>query len=463
MAAAVVAPLLADGASLPFLNFLFTLRASSPAHADPLYLRLLELTRGDAAADANDVLLLSTPIVSPDLFAYVGADGSTNLAPLPLEAREARAAAGVPIPPRIRGAFFDTAAAVLLRPGPAPGRPAPPAGELLAPYFAIGRLLPFFEREAPQHVAQLRARMTTLTQEIDQARREALAAQMQVRKLSPNNPTDPLQRHLDELGRAATDEERDGARFNAVSAASHRKLWDRARQLAGEIGDARTRRGAFLLLAVEQVKDLGAAFRDEEGDEGFERAAAFARTADVPAGVRAYGLAQAAELAAQKGRKRKASELLGEAAAAAAQVDRGSELRVVVLMLLAESAARVDAARAWELLAELAAAVNEAEGRPRREEDEGCDEIRIETADNAYCVYLDDRFSPPEVVFGAAARLDLARALAEARTLKGEVTRARALIHAARAVLAADAGRGAARSAFVSSSRMPDNPARRKV
>ncbi|HWS56056.1 MAG TPA: hypothetical protein VN228_18090, partial [Pyrinomonadaceae bacterium] len=128
------------------------------------------------------------------------------------------------------------------------------------------------------------------------------------------------------------------------------------------------------------------------------------------------------------------------AAAAAAQADRGTGLRVVAYTLLAASAARSEDARAWELLTELAAALNEAEGRP--EDAEGCAEIKVETAENAFCLQLDEEFTQPEEAFGAAARLDPARALAEARSIKDHATRALSLIAAARA---ATAGGGAAR------------------
>ena len=439
MAAAVAAPLVAEGANRFFLAFLFRLHDHSPRDAAPLYLRLLERTRADAAADANDVLLLSTPVVSPELFATIEVDGSTSLRPFPRDGGDRPAPAVAPFSASLRRAFFDAAAAVLLRQPPARGGAAPSAGEALAPYFAIGRLLPFFEREAAQYVAPLRARLTSLTQEIDESRRNAVSSQMQVRKLTPRNPTDPLQSQLNELARASTDEERDRARFNAVSAAAFRRLWDRARQLAGEIVDARTRRGALLLLAVEQVKSLGEAFDDGEAADDYERAAAFARAADVPAGVRAYGLAQAAELAARRGRRRRAAELLGEAAAAASQVDRGTGLRVVVYTLLAAAAARTGDARAWELLAELPAAVNEAGDRP--EDEEGCAEIRVETADNSFCLHLDEQFPQPEVAFAAAARLDLARSLAEARALKDGAARALALVAAARVAVEAAGAR----------------------
>ncbi|HEV3470158.1 MAG TPA: hypothetical protein VG148_12610 [Pyrinomonadaceae bacterium] len=441
-AVATAAPAFAEGVDSLALRFLLRLRARDAARADALYLRLLDATRADPSAGATQALLLSTPVVSPELIALVAPDGSVHFQTVNPRAQDPREAA--PVPPRVRRAFFDTAAALLTRPS-APGA-AEPTGASLANYFAIGRLLPFFEREAPQHAAVLRARAAGLAQEIGEARRESVSSSMHVRKLRPENPTDPLRWQLDALARAADDAGRDQARFEAVSAAALRKLWARGRQLAGEIGDPVTRRAAFLMLSAEQVKSLGEAFRDEEAGDDYERAAAFARGTDVPAGMRAHGLAQAAELAAQKGKKRRAAELFAEAAGLAAQADRGTELRVALFSLLTRAAARLGDARAWELLAELASAVNELEARPVSEEEpDECPGVRVETAVNSYCVELATPLPGPEETFGVMARLDLGRALAEARTLKGDFTRAAALIAAARAATARPASAAAAR------------------
>jgi hypothetical protein len=70
-AAQVVAPLVARGPTQPLLSFILALRRRDARDADALYLRLLEVTRADADADANDVLILSTPVVSPDLYVTV--------------------------------------------------------------------------------------------------------------------------------------------------------------------------------------------------------------------------------------------------------------------------------------------------------------------------------------------------------------------------------------------------------
>jgi hypothetical protein len=436
-AAALAAPAVADGPNLPLLRFILRLRAFAPREADALFLRLVAVTRADPAADANDVLLLSTPVVAPEVFALIAPDGSTYLAPVGRV--ESDPPAATPLAAPARRAFFDAAAAVLLR----PAAPRDTAGEALAIFFAAGRLLPFFEREAPQYVAPLRARVSGLTQDLDESRRTAVSSQMHLERLTPRNPPDPLRTQLDAVARATDDAGRDRALFDAASAASLRKLWERARTFAGEIGETRTRRAAFLLIALEQVKHVGEGFREEDEADDFERAAAFARAADVPAGVRAYGLAQAAELAARKGKKKRAAELFDEAVAAAASVDRGSVVRVALLSLLTEAAARSDAARAWGLLTELTAAVNELDGRPASEEGgDDCPGVTVETAENAYCVELAERLPEPEEVFAAVARLDLERALNEARTLKGGYARARSLIHAARAASAVSATRG---------------------
>lgn len=443
-AAATAAPAFAEGVDAMLLRFLLRLRAHDAARADALYLRLLDVTRADPASGAAHVLLLSTPVVSPALIALVAPDGSTHLQtvnPLPQDPREV-----APVPAPVRRAFFDTAAAVLLR--PAPQRPAGPeaVGDALGHYFAVGRLLPFFEREAPRHAAALRARAASLVQEIGEARREAISSSMHVRKLTPDNPTDPLRGQLEAVARAGDDAARDQARFEAVSAAALRKLWQRGRQMAGEIVDARTRRAALQLIAAEQVKSLAEAYRGEEDADAHEEAAAFALAADVPAGLRAHGLAQAAELASQKGKKRRSAELFAAAVSAAAQTERGSELRVALYTALTRAASRLDPPRAWELLAELASAVNEVEARPASEEEaDGCPGALVETAVNSYCVELATPLPEPEEGFALMARLDLGRALSEARTLKGDYTRARALIAAARAATAGSAGvRGAA-------------------
>lgn len=440
-AAAFAAPVIAEGVSRPLLDFILALRAHAPGVSDSLHLRLIERTRLDASADANDVLLLSAPFFSPDLRVSIGRDGSTHFMDVH---HDGPAPPGESMPRGLRRAFLDTAAAVLLRPPPRRAADAGASGATMAQYFAVGRLLPLFDAEAPQHSAHLRARMAALTQEIDEARRESASAQMGTRSLRGKNAVDPLRFELGEIGRAGTEAERDAWRIAAVSNAADRRLWDRARRLAGEIADAATRRAAFTLIALRQVTAVLESF-EGDAEEDFARAADFVRAADVPPAARAVGLAQAAELAARKGRLERASALFEEAESAASSVERGGELHVSVRTLLAASAARVKGAPAWEMLARLSAALDEADARPGVVEDE-CAGVRVESPAAGFCVGLADQLPAPGEVFAAMARLDPGRALAEARGLKNEVTRAGALLAAARAVLEKNAAAGGARA-----------------
>ena len=423
-AAEVVAPLVAKGPALPLLSFILALRRRDARDADSLYLRLLERTRADADADSNDVLILSTPLVSPDLYVLVNDDGSAYFTPH--YQRGGEEAAPQPFPPELRAAFYNTAASVLLRP-PAPrgdGRP----GDGAALYFAVGRLLPFFEREAPQLAPALHARMAALASEMDAARRDALAAKMDVSSLTAKNFADPLVHWTDTIHGERDAAGRDLARLRVLLVAVDERLWDRARGAAEEMEDLEERRAARLIIAIFQVMDTARAYADDEGD-AFERAADFVRAADVPPEVRAAGLAQASELAARRGKRERADELLAEAAGYAAQAERG-EQRVAALALLALSASRSGAGRVWEFLPSLVRAANDVD-------DLEWGEVNFRFALGPRKFEFGVPTPAPSLpdVFAAAARLDAVRALAEARSLKDEVLRANAMLDAARAAL----------------------------
>ncbi len=427
-AAAVAAPLVNEGPTHPLLSFINQLRAHAAPEADALYLRLLERTRADAGASANDVLLLSAPIVSPELRAQVGRDGSVNFSPVSRGRNEDEGRVAAPLAPEVRRAFFNTAAAVLLRPRAGGEK----RGDESALYFAIVRLLPHFEREAAAHAAALHARLAALAAEIEDARRGALDSKAGVSSLTPKNSVDPLARLQDIVAHSLDDNERDEHRFALVSHAARLKLWDRARGVASEIKDAETQRNARRSIAIHQVMDTLQAFADDERDTS-EQAADFARAADVPTEVRAVGLAQAAELAARRGRRARAAELLGEAGTYAEQAEKAGGFRMMALALVTLSAARADEGRAWELLPTLVRAMNEEDEFPFAA-------LTFQFVFKhlgrgvVFLVPPDDRFDSREV-FAAAARLDLARTLTEARALEDEVLRAHMLLASARATL----------------------------
>jgi hypothetical protein len=445
-AARVAAPAVQGGASGAVVEFLLTLRGRAPEEADRLYLQLLAAVRAGAAAGANDVLLLSSYVLTPRLLAGVRADGSLQYRPIGSSLHEGstprRAAEHAP-DARVRAAFFDTAAAVLLRPAPDAGARA---GEAAALYFAAGRLLPFFERESPQHAHALHARLAELAAAVDGARRASLDLQMQTQSLSPMNPTDPLAGLLETARRAGDPRLRDDVFLHVVHEAAKKRLWERARRLAEEIGDQGRRRDARVVIDSYQVASVGEGFSDKDDD--YERAASLVRAAEVTPALRAYGFARAAEFASTRGKRARAAALLEEALDSASQADAGTSLRDAASMAAATVAARVGSPRAWDALAAAVAALNEDEsfdGGRLWFNPEGRTSLSPGEADA-----LDEAFRVFDVgrMFDAAARRDFDRAAAEARNLKSVSARSRALTAAARVALGrrADAGSTAAPS-----------------
>lgn len=427
-AASVVAPVAAEGATPELLIFIIRLRAQEPAAADALYLRLLASARSDPSADANDVLLLSTPVVSPQLIVYLNADGSASFMPLRF-VRPDLSDVVIALPAAARRAFFETAGAVLLRQRPA--RAGAAAGdEAAAFYFAVGRLLPFVEREAPQLAPALNARLAALAAELEASRREALKAKMEVSSLTRRNPADPLAFLLEEVQRATNPAERDYARLVLVSQAARRALWERARAASEEIEGAEARRGARLAIAIQQVSMVRQAYEDE-GTDGVERAVAFVKAADVPPEARALGLAQVAELGARAGVSARADVLLAEAAELVAATDRGTQ-RTSALAHVTLSAARAGSPRVWELLPIFVRAADET------------DELRygamlldfnIGTSERELWVTAPNGAIGLGRLFAEAAQLDAVKTLTEARGFADEELRAASLLAAGRAAL----------------------------
>jgi len=434
-AAQMVAPLVAKGPTQPLLSFILALRRRDARDADALYLRLLEVTRADADADANDVLILSTPVVAPDLYVTVNEDGSADFTPLFHRSDEERSAAR-PLPAELRAAFYSTAASVLLRPrAPRVGGEAHATNS--APlYFAVGRLLPFFEREASQFAAALHARMSALASEMDAARRDALASKMDVSSLTPKNSTDPLALWTDMILNERDPSGREFAQLSALLVAVDKRLWDRARSVADGMENPEQRSAARLAITIYQVMDISRAYADDEADD-FARAADFVRASDVPPEVRAAGLAQASELAARRGKLARADALLTEAEGFAAQADRGQE-RVAAFAFITLSASRAVAARVWESLQSLVRAANDADDLQW-----GAVNFRFALGPRKFEFGVPTPAPGLPDVFAAAARLDPSRTLREARALKDDLLRANAMLAAARTAL----GRGAEKHA----------------
>ncbi|HEV2706098.1 MAG TPA: hypothetical protein VGV59_09250 [Pyrinomonadaceae bacterium] len=433
-AARVAAPLVDEGATRELLAFIMELRTQDAAASEALYARLLERTRADASADANDVLLLSTPVVSPELLVFVGQDGALGYAQtFYANASHGREAAASSLSTRVRRAFFDVAAALLLRPSAATSV----QGATVAQYFAISRLLPFFEREATQYVAALNARLAALGASVDGSLRDSLSANAGARSFTHKNPRDLLAPTLEAIARETDEERRNSLRLRAVTQASTLRLWERARRFASEMTDAEMQRSAHLAIAIYQVLSISEAHDNEDPDD-LARVVSFVRAADVPPEARAAGFIQSAHIALARGLRTHALELLEEASSLSAQNPLAPSERFVLSMLLAHAYARSADVRAWEHLAGFVRAANE-HVKESGELPENAPGFTFELRWSQGSTRL---FIPApmtsKTLYATIAGLDPARALTEIRALEDEVMRAEATIEAARAVLTRD-------------------------
>ncbi|HVF26706.1 MAG TPA: hypothetical protein VM943_00615, partial [Pyrinomonadaceae bacterium] len=434
-AAGILTPAIRDGVSADLIEFMLRLRARGAAQADEMFVTLLRTIGANvSAASTNDLLLLSSYLVSPQLLVVFDAGASQHRA---LPGSQQTSYMPPAVSPEVRGAFYTLAARVLAaRMNDAAGN----AHETTALFFATARLLPFFERESPNYVPVLRTQYATLSGQLEASRRDALAAQSETRTITSKNPADPLHPLLEKIGSVSDKSQRDSWRLVTVSAAARQKLWARARSVAAEIEDAEAQRTAQLIIRARQIENLSRSYAKEDLN-AFERATAFVRDADVPPLLRAWGYAQAAELAASRGKRERAIELLSEAAIQAEAVENNSRQRVAAFVVVAKAAARADTQRAWENLSYAVRAANVVEGLTG---DEAALDVLPSSewlktlAADGLDVSVPAAPFRLDGLFATMTRLDFERALTEARVLNGEVLRATVLIAVAHAELEKD-------------------------
>ncbi len=438
-AAQMAAPLVNRGVSADLIEFIIRLREQNPAAADRLYGLLLAQARTDPGADANSVLLLSSPVISPELLVVVDERGSLQFRPLPPKVVE-KTKAPPPLAGAVRNAFYQTAAILLLR--PIATRSSSSGNErdaqtqhAFALYLALGRLLPFFESEAAQYAPELRARENALASEMETSRRDMLASHFDLRRVTPEGTGgDPLRVSFEQLARARNDAERDRIRLSIVRAAAGKRLWDRARRAAGEIENAESRRAALSFIYVSQIGDLARTYADDEEND-YESIVKFLNGADVPPLASAWGYAEAAIIAARGKDKRPALELLDEAERYAARVEMRTRQRVAAYVIVAGAAARLDSARAWALLSEVVKAANAVEDFTGEELSVEITATETSTADALDSFGVTSEAFRFDKIFATMAQLDLLKTLSDARALEGDVPQAFAYIAIARAVL----------------------------
>jgi hypothetical protein len=421
----IAAPLVNEGVSVEMIEFILSLRPHSANDADALYAQLLERAAADPQTDANAVLLLSAPVVSPGLLVAADEFGSLQFRALRLAANHATQQS---IPVNVQTAFFNLAASVLSRPASSSNEQLT-IQDLMAQFYAIGRLLPYFENSsAPyaMYAPALRLRQSELSNQIEANHREQASSQFNTNNMTQTGATDPLRHFSEELARTTNPAVRESLAIQMVKTAVSFKSWDRAKRAAAEIENQDVRRAALSYIQVNQIKDIADAFKDEKEDD-YEGVVKFVRGADVPPFAKAWGLAQAALIASRKRSPQTSqhvAQLINEAENYAAHVEQGTPERVAAYGAVVMAAAHLDAPRAWTLLRELVRSSNSAEDFNGDEASFNLTKDESLSEDVAEFSSVEAEVFRLDGIFATMTHLDFDKALVEARALDRAVPQA---------------------------------------
>jgi len=397
------------------MGFLSVLRQKNPQAADGAFASLLARAGQDPLSDANTVAGLSSYAFTPLLYITFSADGGSY-------ANQEGPLTGPPdLSSQLRGAFFQVATGILMRPLPPPDQDFTTSGRT-GKYMVIKRLLPLFEQYSPEQATLLRTEMTALASNIpDGARAEGNRAID--RGIVPDNPKgDPLETMQDRLDHAKTSTERDGI-YADVAAALANKGDSKARDLANKIEDSEFRNKA---LAYVDFELLRAAFQNKD----IAKLLLIARTGELTHIQRAWGYTQAALLTTKDAAR--AIDYLQEAATEARRIDASDPDRARGLVAVASGFARTDRVRAWEMISEAVKAANAAEGFTG---EDGLLSARLQTKNMVVATNASADDFDLSGVFTSLAGDDLYRAIELAKTFTAETARANATIAVARSVL----------------------------
>ena len=398
------------------INFLSHLREKDPAAADTRYNALLASAAANPQSDANTVSTLSSYIFTPHLFVIFSSGGVNT-------SQESADVKPADVSPELRTAFFQAAAAILLRPLPAPGQD-PGTTDLDARYLVIKRLLPFFEQFAPADMLEsVRGHLNALNTFVsDQTRRRD--DEWIGKGIKPEKPAaEKEQSLLDRLERAKTSAERDSIYIQLAGLAANKGEM-RARDFASKIENPEIRKqvqaymDASLALTLIKKKDTDLALE-------------VVHKGDLTQLQKAYVLTECAKILA-KTDQQKASELIDEAATEARRIDVSDPSLPRALIAVANALKTIDATRAWDAAFDAVKAANSAEGFTG-EDGELVLKFQSKGQSSVYTTSVAE-FNL-DGIFRDLADQDYDRAVELARGFQAEGPRAVATIAIARAVL----------------------------
>jgi len=332
--------------SIQSVNFLVNLRAKDPAAADQRYQMMLGSSATNAQADGNTVSLLSSYIFTPGLYMSFSSDGTSS-------SQMSSTIKPADVSPELRGAFFNAASAILLRPLPVPGQDPGPVNVDVT-YLVIKRLLPFFEQSAPaEMVASLRAHLNALNTVITDGARGRDDEWLN-RGVKPEKPAEDREQTLmQRLESAQTSADRDAIYLQLANLLSEDGDL-RAREFVSKIEDAELRKnfGAYMDGTL-----LNYHVRKKQTEPALE----VIRKGELTHLHRVWGLTEVAKVLVKTDRDT-ALQLVEDAATEARRIDVSDAGRPRALVALANALKVVDPSRVWDATFDAVKAANSAEG-----------------------------------------------------------------------------------------------------
>jgi hypothetical protein len=329
------------------INFLSRLREKRSDFADQRFALLLTRAEFDPSSDANTVSGLSSYAFTPGIYVTFNADGSARWT----QPEQSAAPLKPPnLPPMILNKFFQVAATILLRPPPSPDQDFTSSGRV-GKYMVVKRLLPLFEKEAPDMAVALRSQLQALSD----GPKSGLGGDTPLLTQgfqSDETPGSMLERIQDRLDHAKSSRERD--LIYADAAAILASQGDgRAQEFAQKIEDSVRRAQVGQYVDFELVR---LALREKKALNVIQLAASEQLTHPQ----RAWAYTQAARLLMDSERQR-GLELLEEAANQARRIEPEDPNRARLLIGVATAFFTVDRVRAWEIMGEAVKAANNSE------------------------------------------------------------------------------------------------------
>ena len=407
-------------ASTATVDFLCDLREKNPSAADSAYAALLASSANNPQVDANTVSLLSSYIFTPRLYVTFSGNG-VNTSQMSSTIKPAAVA------PELRLAFFQSAAAILLRPLPAPGQPDQSSSGLDGKYLVIKRLLPFFEQSAPGDIVEsLRGHLNALNALVSDNTRKREEDWI-TKGVKPDRPAaDREQALLDQIDRAKTSEERDRL-YIQLAYMTMAKGDLRARDFVSKVEDTELRKQAQAYIDPS----LAAHFVEKKQ---VDPALKLVHDGDLTHIHKAWVLTQCAKVIAKSDRDQ-ALQLVTEASEEARRIEELDPALPRALLAVANAFREIDAERIWDATFDAVKAANSAEGFTGEDgelvlkfQSKGQSSVNTNTVDDFDL----------EGIFKDLANRDYDRAVELARGFQGEGPRAVATIAIARAILGTD-------------------------